>query len=385
MARGDRPRTLGAGFWAVGFGPSALGARAWRALAAALLLVWLAAPLQAHPAPFSYLDLRLRPEGLSGSLVMHAIDVAYELELESPDALMDEAFTAARQRRIFEIVQSRMTVRLDGRAVAMRPAGVTVLAEQQALRLALAFDPAPMPATLQVSVHLFPYDPNHQTFVNVYEDGRLVNQAILSSRRTSAEHFTGTSQGRLAVVQRFVASGIHHIVIGPDHILFLIGLLLLGGGLWPLLSIVTAFTIAHSITLSLAALDIITPSAQLVEPAIALSIVYVGADNLLVAKDGRDMRAWIALGFGLIHGFGFASVLRELDLPPQALGWSLFSFNVGVEIGQLCIVVVVASILATVKRRHATWDRRIVVAGSTAVIVAGAYWFVERVFLTGGL
>ena len=371
MARGDRP-------WA-------LGARAWRALAAALLLVWLAAPLQAHPAPFSYLDLRLRPEGLSGSLVMHAIDVAYELELESPDALMDEAFTAARQRRIFEIVRSRMTVRLDGRAVAMRPAGMTVLAEQQALRLALAFDPAPMPATLQVSVHLFPYDPNHQTFVNVYEDGGLVNQAILSSRRTSAEHFTGTSQGRLAVVQRFVASGIHHIVIGPDHILFLIGLLLLGGGLWPLLSIVTAFTIAHSITLSLAALDIITPSAQLVEPAIALSIVYVGADNLLVAKDGRDMRAWIALGFGLIHGFGFASVLRELDLPPQALGWSLFSFNVGVEIGQLCIVVVVASILATVKRRHATWNRRIVVVGSTAVIVAGAYWFVERVFLTGGL
>ena len=117
--------------------------------------------------------------------------------------------------------------------------------------------------------------------------------------------------------------------------------------------IVTAFTIGHSITLSLAALDIVTPPASIIEPAIALSIVFVGADNL-VRGDGRDLRAWVALVFGLVHGFGFANVLREFGLPREALGWSLFSFNVGVEIGQLMVVLLVASLLAAIRRRNQT-------------------------------
>jgi hydrogenase/urease accessory protein HupE len=94
-------------------------------------------------------------------------------------------------------------------------------------------------------------------------------------------------------VRRFVPSGVHHILIGPDHLLFLVGLLLLGGSIRQLIAVVTAFTVAHSITLSLAALSIVTPPARVVEPAIALSIVYVGADNLMV-HGGRDVRAWIA-------------------------------------------------------------------------------------------
>ena len=109
-----------------------------------------------------------------------------------------------------------------------------------------------------------------------------------------------------------------------------------------LVRIVTAFTIGHSITLSLAALDIVTPPPSIIEPAIALSIVFVGADNL-VRGDGRDLRAWVALVFGLVHGFGFANVLREFGLPREALGWSLFSFNFGVEIGQLMVVLLVSS------------------------------------------
>jgi len=171
----------------------------------------------------------------------------------------------------------------------------------------------------------------------------------------------------------------NHILIGPDHILFLVGLLLLGGSPRRLLMVVTSFTIAHSITLSLAALNMVTPSPHVIEPAIALSIVYVGFDNLLV-KNGRDVRAWIAFCFGFIHGFGFANVLREMDLPRQALGWSLFSFNVGVEIGQLIIVLIVASLLAAIRSRSEAAGRYIAVAGSVLVIVAGAYWFTQRVF-----
>src|SRR5204862_2236578 len=111
----------------------------------------------------------------------------------------------------------------------------------------------------------------------------------------------------------------------------------------------------------------------------ALSIVYVGADNLMV-RDGRDLRAWIAFAFGFIHGFGFANVLREMDLPRLALGWSLFSFNVGVEIGQLIVVVAVATALAALRSRSEMAGRRLAYAGSIVVIAAGAFWFFERVF-----
>jgi len=185
------------------------------------------------------------------------------------------------------------------------------------------------------------------------------------------------------VMKVFIPSGIHHIMIGPDHILFLVGLLLLGGSVMSLVRIVTAFTIGHSVTLSLAALNVVTPPASIIEPAIALSIVFVGADNL-VRGDGRDLRGWVALVFGLVHGFGFANVLREFGLPREALGWSLFSFNVGVEIGQLAIVALVAAALAAVRRYNDKLGLRVAFAGSVVVIVAGAYWFVERVFFPGG-
>ena len=219
----------------------------------------------------------------------------------------------------------------------------------------------------------------HQTFVNIYERDAVVLQAILGHDRHQVEFFPGTTQGTLAVIRRFAAAGVHHILIGPDHLLFLIGLMLLGGSLRQLVLVVSAFTVAHSITLSLAVFRILAPPAWLIEPAIALSIVYVGADNLTV-RGGRDMRAWIAFAFGLIHGFGFASVLREMELPPRALGWSLLSFNLGVEAGQLLVVVPVASALALIRARSERVGRQLAVAGSVVVIAAGAFWFVQRVW-----
>jgi hydrogenase/urease accessory protein HupE len=231
---------------------------------------------------------------------------------------------------------------------------------------------------------MFPYDPQHQTFINVYESDALALQAILDQSKTRVEFFSGSRQGVFAVIRRFVPAGIQHILIGPDHLLFLVGLLLLGGTLRQLALVVSAFTVAHSITLSLAALSIVNPPSRIIEPAIALSIVYVGADNLMV-HGGRDMRAWIAFAFGFIHGFGFASVLREMDLPPTALGWSLFSFNLGVEIGQLVVVVAVASAFAALRARSEAAGRRLVYVGSIAVIAAGAFWFIQRVFFPGGI
>jgi hypothetical protein len=110
----------------------------------------------------------------------------------------------------------------------------------------------------------------------------------------------------------------------------------------------------------------------------------VGADNILT-KGGRDVRVWIAFTFGFIHGFGFANVLREMELPARALGWSLFSFNFGVEIGQLLVVVLVASALGALKSRSEWAGRHLAMAGSVVVILAGAFWFVQRVFFPGGI
>jgi hydrogenase/urease accessory protein HupE len=237
-----------------------------------------------------------------------------------------------------------------------------------------------VPGRIQVRAAIFPYDPNHQTFLNVYEGTALVHQEVLNRDRSSVLLYTGTRQGQWAVFTSFTTSGVHHIAIGPDHILFIVGLLLLGGSIRRLLAIVTAFTLGHSVTLALATLRILDPPSHVIEPAIALSIVYVGADNLLVGDRGRDVRPWVALFFGLVHGFGFASVLRETGLPQQALGLSLFAFNLGVEIGQAAIVLVVASALMVVRSRNARLAARVATVGSVCVLLAGVFWFVERVW-----
>lgn len=346
-------------------------------------LILYAAPLSAHPVPFSYLDLHLRSQAIEGTLVLHIIDVAHEIGIEPADRLLDPEFAKEHTDEIANLVARRLALVADGRRLTTPWTDVEVLADRRSVRVSVRV-PLDAPAwSVTIEGRLFPYDPNHRTFVNVYDDEALT-QAILDGDRTRFDYFAGTRQGRWAVVSTFIPAGVRHILIGPDHILFLVGLLLLGGTLRRLALVVTGFTVAHSLTLSLAALNILNPPARVIEPIIALSIVYVGLDNLL-KRDGRDVRAWIALGFGLIHGFGFASILREMGLPAGALGWSLFSFNVGVEIGQLMVVVSVASVMAALRSRNELLGQRMVFAGSLTVVVAGGFWFVERIRFFGGL
>jgi hydrogenase/urease accessory protein HupE len=353
-------------------------------LLSAALVIWPVA-LSGHSAPFSYLDVRMSAAALDGTLVVHDFDVAHDLGIPDPTSLHDTAFAAKYRDMLTRLIDSRLTITADGQRRALEWTNFEVLPERQSLRLTFR-SPGSAPGVLRVDTVMFPYDRVHQTFINVYEQNTLRHQAILSVDRQAIDYYAGSAQGAWAVVKTFVPAGIEHIIIGPDHVLFLIGLLLLGGSIRKLALIVTAFTIGHSVTLSLAALDIFAPPARIVEPAIALSIIFVGADNLLVrrADAPRDIRAFVAGVFGLVHGFGFASVLKEFGLPPSALGWSLFSFNLGVEIGQLGIVLIVASAFAAIRQRSPLLGERLAVAGSVIVILAGGYWFVERVFLTGG-
>lgn len=337
----------------------------------------------AHPVPFSYLDLRLQANVIEGTLVAHIFDLAHDLNIEPAERLLDPAVAAQQSAAIARLFAGRLTVTANGVTLTPQWSVAQIVPDRQSLRVALRLPMTGRAGTVAVAAIMFPYDPQHQTFLNIYEDSALT-QAILDGGRSRFEYFAGTRQGAFAVVKKFLPAGIHHILIGPDHLLFLVGLLLLGGSVRQLAVIVTAFTVAHSITLSLAALNLVSPPVRIVEPAIALSIVYVGADNLLI-RDGRDVRAWIAFAFGFIHGFGFASVLREMDLPARALGWSLFAFNVGVEIGQLLVVGLVATALAALRARSEAAGRRLAYGGSIVVIAAGAFWFIQRVFFPGGI
>jgi hydrogenase/urease accessory protein HupE len=182
----------------------------------------------------------------------------------------------------------------------------------------------------------------------------------------------------LARLGSFIALGVEHIISGYDHILFLLSLLMLGGGLRDLLKIVSAFTVAHSITLSLATLNLISLPGRWVESAIALSIVVVAAENLLRTGIPLRRRWAVTFTFGLVHGLGFASVLNDLDLPRAALVSSLVGFNLGVEVGQIAIVALAYGALRLLASR--TWAPALRWWLSASAAAVGLLWFVQRAF-----
>jgi len=168
--------------------------------------------------------------------------------------------------------------------------------------------------------------------------------------------------------------GILHIFTGYDHIAFLLGVVLIGGSFRTIVKVITSFTVAHSITLALAALNIVVLPTRLVESGIALSIMYIAAENLFFKQ--FDRRWIITFFFGLIHGFGFASALREVNLSGSLLGIALFSFNVGVEIGQICIVAALMPLLWFVARKH--FQAAVIRYASICIFVLGGFWFWRR-------
>ncbi len=178
----------------------------------------------------------------------------------------------------------------------------------------------------------------------------------------------------------FLLLGIKHILTGYDHLLFLLTIIILGGNLKSLFKIITAFSFSHSITLTLAVLNIFTLPARFVESMIALSIIYVAAENLWRDPEKATKQRWLlSLFFGLIHGLGFAGILREMSLTKTNLLSSLVSFNIGVEIGQVAIVSLAYLILLALKRW--SWSSSVRSALSLGAVVIGVFWFIERAFV----
>ncbi len=213
-------------------------------------------------------------------------------------------------------------------------------------------------------------EPGHRHYVE--SEGAPV--AVLDPSSFTAT--VAATRQPLEVAGRFGLLGVEHIWTGYDHLLFLFALLLAAPSLRAMLLIVTGFTVAHSITLSAAALGLVHISPAWVEPAIAASIVFVGVENFWRPPPGR--RTAVTFGLGLIHGFGFASMLTDLGLPRAQLVTALVSFNGGVELGQGAIVLLLLPILLRL-RRWPSWERRFVPVLSGLVVIAGAVWFMQRV------
>jgi hydrogenase/urease accessory protein HupE len=250
-------------------------------------------------------------------------------------------------------------------------------------------DPAPATHTTLMLVYTWPaviealsvrYDlfvPNVSTascLATIQYGAQVRNVVFTPEHRAATITFGRTPLWQ--AIGGFITLGIGHILTGYDHMLFLLSLLMLRGSMRAILKIVTAFTVAHSITLSLAVLNVVTLPSRWVESAIALSIFYVAVENVWRGTASLCNRWLVTFGFGLVHGMGFASALREMRLPQANVAVSLVGFNVGVEIGQLAVVILAYLALDVV--RNQAWAPSFRRGVSLATALVGALWFVER-------
>lgn len=213
--------------------------------------------------------------------------------------------------------------------------------------------------------------PSAQSIVATYENGALKSEFVLEAEKP------------LPTVTGMLGTGIHHILSGLDHILFVLGLALLGGGWKTILKVLTAFTVAHSVTLCAAATGLIHGNSRIVEPLIAVSIVALAIEGMRQSMKPGDnnlrLRVAIAFGFGLIHGIGFAGGLTELGFQGNQLLQNLLSFSVGIELGQLAILAPSLLLLVLVARAGKEYAHQFSLATAVCLGMVGCFWFVERV------
>lgn len=349
----------------------------------ALAFLVCSLPVEAHQTRLSSSRLKIEGSAAEAVLELNGVDlnVAAGLALtDSADQVAPERLREA-QERISAYVLDRVALELPGESrceaavASIQPKNDHVLVELRFRCL-----PSEQPAAYRVTL-FHEIDPAARHMVTV-EAGRK-RIGLLGAANPVLE-LRKAADSLWQTLWRYFLSGVEHIAIGYDHIAFLFAVIVLGRRFWPLFAVITAFTVAHSITLSLAVLEVVTLPSRMVEIAIAASIVYVAAENFFV----RDLRRrwWVTFVFGLIHGFGFASVLREYGLPQDRVVPVLAAFNVGVEAGQLLIVCVAIGAWKAAFAIGARWglpaderaQRKAALAVSVIVLVAALYWLVER-------
>ncbi len=299
----------------------------------------------------------------------HSGDATGFASLTVRDAIVSYAYTPAGKAAtdpaaLPALLREHVVVEADGHRCPPRPGD----------GLILQFDCGQPPAQLQVHDRLASVlGDTHHVIAMMTWDGGSVSHAFSAAQPTLAANLKHQAAPNGAA--SFFLLGVEHIATGYDHLLFVLALVLCGGSLLQLLKIVTAFTIAHSVTLGAAAFDLVTLPSALVESVIALSIAYVAFENLN-PRYAISRRWTISFAFGLVHGFGFSSVLKEIGLPKGSELLALLNFNLGVEAGQVVAVAIVVPLLVWLKRQD--WGARATRWVSMGILVMGLGWFVER-------
>lgn len=395
------------------------------ALTFAAVLAALATPrsVQAHPLQVEPVIVTIYPQQtfLSAIITGNIQDITVGCNI-TPAEHIGDAFTKPAEARVEKYVNGHFQMKLDGTPLEGRltefsyqaqmdptksryhlslryekPGAVSVIKPTPAPAKA-AISPAPVTAAglpsatvkpagkgvLTLTSTLFDYLPNSKTVISI----NGLQKTLMHGEPTTIDP-SQLAVNLLHNLVDFCLLGINHIFTGPDHMLFIVGLLMVSSTLHGLIKTLTGFTIAHSITLALSALSIVVIPNRICDIFIALSIIYVGVENLFYGTPrGVNIarhRFWIASSFGLVHGFGFSDTLREVGLPQQGLAWCLLSFNAGVEIAQVIICCCVFPLLMLWRRdveKHAKygglgWPVMIRLA-SAWVVAAGGYWLIQR-------
>ena len=346
-----------------------------------LLLVLAGMPVYAHDAGVSSSEIRVN--GRVVAVEINALARDYEKATnvrisEARSGSVNAVALAVLAPAVLDYVRSHAEVLSDD--VPCKPDEGKAWAADTHVTVTLMWT-CPDSGALRYRLNLFrDVDPSAQHLVSLKtETGK---QDFVLDKNTPELPLSGAVASTFDVARHFLAAGVEHIFLGYDHIAFLIAIILWASRLWPVVKAVTAFTLAHSITLSLAALDVVRIPSAIIEPAIAASIVYVAVENFTTRDADKRWRETFL--FGLLHGFGFASALEELGLPREKLITALAAFNCGVEIGQVLIVTTAFGLLSAADRLQISGASKpvrnpaLVHAISFAIVLLGGYWFVSR-------
>ncbi len=349
----------------------------------------------AHTNTISYSKISVEERSIRYTLSVSSSDLSEAVRIDSNgDKLIARNEIEEHKDAIFAYVSQKITVINNGVGCLPSLQGFRMSEtlhkgrlHVRSLQIAMIYQSEDEIKDLKIECTvLSDIDLRHQNFarINLGDD---VRKHVFNAANDYKLDLARKGTSLLVQIYEFLKLGVEHIFTGYDHILFLVGLLILAKTLGNLVKIVSSFTVAHSITLILATLEVVSLPSRLVEAGIALSITYIAAENLYYfyfrsfpfAEDSS--KRWIiTFFFGLVHGFGFSGILREMGLPKEGLILSLLSFNVGVEAGQLAIVSILFPALYYASRYR--WYETVAIIGASAVIFCfGVFWFVERAVL----
>jgi hypothetical protein len=366
---------------------------------AALGLVALSASAFAHKSSDSYLQIDAAPDKLAvrWDIALRDLDIAIDLDTDG-----DGKLTWGEVKSAWPRIESYAMAHLAIEGCELRPVERGLERRNDGTYAVLHLtSTCTLPAQPKIAYTLFAdVDPTHRGIAKIQRPGQPLALSVLDPSHaatvaaSSASAASGTAGGEVVAAPsrwEFLGEGIRHILGGYDHVLFLLCLLLpavmrrtaegwrpverLSQAILPVVGIVSAFTVAHSITLTLAALKLVSLPSSFIEPAIAVTIVLAALDNIWPIFPVR--RIVVTFFFGLIHGFGFASVLAELNLPTADFAWALLQFNVGLEMGQLMIVIVATAVLFNL-RGWSRYRTLVVRGGSLVAMTIAGLWFIER-------